>query len=47
MIVLMHGSIIDFYNKIPIARIINLFSNDIINIEANFFYNFDLIIIMS
>ena len=44
MIYLLHGSLINYYNKVPIARVLNLFSNDMINIEANFFYSFDLII---
>lgn len=44
MIVLMHGSIVEFYDRIPLARVINLFSNDIINVGASFFYSFDLVV---
>ncbi len=32
----MHGDLLSFYDKIPIARIINKFSNDIHGIEDEF-----------
>lgn len=33
MIFALHGSLLDFYDKIPIARLINRFSNDLTNTE--------------
>ena len=45
MIFALHGSILEFYDKIPIARLINRFSNDITNIEDSFMFTVNGVVI--
>ena len=36
-----HGDLLGFYDKIPIGRLTNKFSNDLTSIEDNFIYNYN------
>lgn len=45
MIFALHGSLLDFYDKIPIARLINRFSNDITNTEDSFMFTINGVVI--
>ena len=45
MIFALHGSLLDFYDKIPIARLINRFSNDITNTEDSFMFTVNGVVI--
>ena len=40
-----HGDLLRFFDKVPIARIINKFSNDITTIEDSFIYSISALII--
>ena len=46
MIYSTHGDLLNFFDKIPIARLLNRFSNDISNIEDEFIWTLNNFILM-